>query len=350
MIPHSAKLTITPEILALVAELDEFKGSWRASGGVGPERLSALRRRAAVENIGASTRIDGGKLSDAEVGRVLSRIEHGRFAARDEQEVAGYAEVMTKILNHPAALEPSEEVIRQLHRDLLRYSTRDRHHRGEYKSTINHISAFDADGKEIIEPIETATPAATPRRMGELVGWLRTTLERQRLHPLLAIPLFTRELLAIHPFQEGNGRLSRLLSTLLLLRAGYTHLPFSALERATEQRGEAYYTALRASQRPLPDDTPLWHPWTIEFLRCLQEQKRCLESEIEQGRIAAESLPELSLLIMELAREHGQVTTGRIVKLLGANRNTVKKHLQSLVRSDHLSQHGHGKGTWYERR
>jgi Fic family protein len=340
-------LLITPEILALIAEIDEFKGAWRALGSLAPERLSALRRVATVESIGSSTRIEGSKLSDAEVERLLANLDIKSFASRDEQEVAGYAQVMETLFAHFDAIDLTENHITQLHRDLLAFSGKDERHRGAYKTLANHVSAFDADGKELGVIFETATPFETPQRMAELVSWTRSALIEKTLHPLLAIAVFTVVFLEIHPFQDGNGRLSRALTTLLLLRSGYAYVPYSSLESVIEHSKEGYYLALRQTQKTIRTATPNWQPWTVYFLRALQQQKRRLEKKIERERLVMGTLPELSLQIIDAIKERGRITIGDIVNLTGANRNTIKKHLASLVEAKHVSQHGTGKGTWY---
>ncbi|MET0107872.1 MAG: DUF977 family protein [Candidatus Thiodiazotropha sp.] len=342
-------LNITREVLSLVAELDEFKGAWRALGKLAPERLSALRQVATIESIGSSTRIEGSKLSDREVDRLLRNIEIKKFETRDEQEVAGYAEVMETVFAHADSIDLTENHVKQLHRDLLVYSTKDDRHRGEYKTNTNHVMAFDADGKEIGIVFETATPFDTPRLMTELIAWTRKALEKKQLHPLLIIAVFTVVFLEIHPFQDGNGRLSRMLTTLLLLRNGYAYVPYSSLESVIEQTKEGYYMALRGTQGTIRTATPDWQPWVMYFLRALQKQKARLETKIAREKILLDKLPELSVQILELAKEHGRLTIGQIVEITGANRNTVKKHLQVLVAAGHLTQHGIGKGTWYGR-
>ncbi|MET0072506.1 MAG: DUF977 family protein [Candidatus Thiodiazotropha sp.] len=342
-------LIITREILSLIAELDEFKGAWRALGTLAPERLSALRRVATIESIGSSTRIEGSKLSDREVDRLLSNIEIKKFETRDEQEVAGYAEVMETIFTHADDIDLTENHVKQLHRDLLVYSDKDERHRGEYKTNSNNVMAFDAEGKEIGVVFETATPFDTPRLMAELVIWTREALEKKQLHPLLIIALFTVVFLEIHPFQDGNGRLSRVLTTLLFLRSGYVYVPYSSLESVIEQIKEDYYLALRSTQGTIRTDTPDWQPWVIYFLRAMQTQKARLETKIARERILVDKLPQLSVQILELTKQHGRLTIGQIVAITGANRNTVKKHLQALVAAGHLTKHGIGKGTWYGR-
>ena len=197
---------------------------------------------------------------------------------------------------------------------------------------------------------ETATPFDTPRLMSELVEWTKKTLEEDLLHPLLVTAIFTVVFLEIHPFQDGNGRISRILTTLLLLRCGYTYVPYSSLESVIEKTKESYYIALRRTQGTIRSDSPEWQPWIIYFLRSIQQQKKNLEKKIERERLVIDKLPELSVQILELAKEHGKITIAQVVTITSANRNTVKKHLQSLVSANHLEQHGAGKGTWYGRK
>ncbi len=340
-------LRITPEVLSLVAEVDEFKGLWRAIGKIAPERLSRLRRVATIESIGSSTRIEGASLSDRDVEKLLSNLAIGTFATRDEQEVAGYAAVMETVFQSFKVIPPTENHIRQLHRDLLAHSTKDERHRGEWKTLANHVEAFDADGRSLGVVFATASPFGTPRLMAELVEWLRAQEENKRLHPLLVIAVFVVVFLEIHPFQDGNGRLSRILTTLLLLRAGYAYVPYSSLESVIEQSKEGYYLALRRTQGTIRTATPDWNPWIVFFLHALQRQKRRLEAKIERERVILGALPELSVAILELARERGRVTVMEAARVTGSSRNTVKDHLKALTEAGHLVQHGAGRGTWY---
>src|ERR1700676_3230936 len=183
-------IEITPELLALIAEIEEFKGAWRALGTLAPERLNALRRVATIESIGSSTRIEGSKLSDRDVERLLANLEIKSFASRDEQEVAGYAQVMELIFRAYQEIPLTKNHIRQLHRDLLAYSSKDERHRGSYKTNSNSVAAFDADGRQIGIVFETATPFETPNLMAELIAWLNEAREIGRMHPLLVIGVF----------------------------------------------------------------------------------------------------------------------------------------------------------------
>ncbi len=340
-------LQITPEILALVAEIDEFKGTWRALGTLAPDRLSALRRIATIESIGSSTRIEGSKLSDREVERLLTNLEIKSFATRDEQEVAGYAEAMELVFRSWEDITITENHLKQLHRDLLVHSEKDERHRGSYKTGPNNVVALDENGKQIGIVFETATPFDTPRLMTELVTWAAEATDEKRLHPLLVIAIFTVVFLAIHPFQDGNGRLSRILTTLMLLRAGYIHVPYSSLESVIEQSKEGYYLALRQTQGTIRTDHPNWEPWLLFFLRALQQQKQRLAKKIEREKMVVSNLPEHSVRILDHAREHGRVSIGEMVRLTGVSRNTFKEHFRQLVEKGYLSKQGGGRSTWY---
>ena len=344
---NTDSLTISPEILALIAGIDEFKGAWRALGVIAPERLQALRKVATIESIGSSTRIEGAKLSDREVERLLSRLEIKSFATRDEQEVAGYAEVMDLVFQSYAEIALTENHIRQLHRDLLRYSTKDDRHRGSYKTAPNHVAAFDEQGSRIGVVFETASPFETPMRMAELVAWAQWSQAEKRLHPLLTVAIFVVVFLEIHPFQDGNGRLSRILTTLMLLQAGYVYVPYASLESVIEQSKERYDLALRQTQTTISGGRPDWQPWILYFFQALERQKSHLAVKIERERLLVARLPELSVRILDLAREHGRVSAGDMVRLAGASRNTLKQQFRQLVERGYLIRHGGGRTTWY---
>jgi len=340
-------LQITPEVLSLITRIDEFKGAWCALGMLAPDRLSALRRVATIESIGSSTRIEGSKLTDREVERLLSKLAIQKFETRDEQEVAGYAKLMDLVFSAWQDIPFNENHLKQLHQILLEHSLKDERHRGNYKTSSNSVVAFDENGKQIGIVFETATPFDTPRLMAELMAWVDEEREKAALHPLLVIALLVVVFLEIHPFQDGNGRLSRALTTLLLLQAGYAYVPYSSLESMIEANKEAYYLALRQTQGTIRSDTPNWLPWLLFFLRSLAEQVRRLEKKIEREKIVLAALPSLSLQIVEFAREHGRITMAEAIKLTGSNRNTLKQHFRNLIERGHLEQHGGGRGAWY---
>ena len=340
-------LDITNTVLKLISELDEFKGAWQAIGRIAPERLSGLRHVATIESIGSSTRIEGAKLSDRKIEQLLSSLETQSFANRDEQEVAGYAAVMETVFENARDIPLTVNYIKQLHGQLLRYSDKDTRHRGEYKTLSNSVEAFTPEGESTGVIFQTASPFDTPRLMDELIDWTDNAITEQSLHPLLITAIFTVVFLEIHPFQDGNGRLSRILTTLLLLKAGYAYVPYSSLESVIEQNKEGYYLALRQTQRTIRTETTDWQPWVIYFLKALSKQKEKLEAKIKRERIIIGDLPALSVEILEIAREHGRVTVNDAVKATQTSRNTIKDHMKTLHNNGLIERHGAGRGTWY---
>ncbi len=344
-----AQTQITPELLRLISDIDEFKGRWTALGNLAPERLSALKRIATIESVGSSTRIEGVKLGDDEIERLLAGLEVRSFWTRDQQEVAGYADLMALIYESHAHVQLTENAIAQLHGILLKHSDKDQRHRGHYKTLPNNVEAFDASGRSVGVIFETATPFDTPRQMAALVAWTCDALTENVQHPVLVIAVFVVRFLAIHPFQDGNGRLSRALTTLLLLRSGYDYLPYCSLERVVEDSKEEYYVTLRRAQATLDGDESRLIDWLTYFARTLQRQKDGLARKVEAERLMAPLAP-LSEQLLAIVREHGRVTVRDANALTGANRNTIKNHLSKLVTAGRLVRYGRGRGTWYGHR
>jgi Fic family protein len=345
------KLTFGPDLVKLIAEIDEFKGRWEALKSFSPDRLNALRKVATIESVGSSTRIEGAKLTDAEVEDLLSQaLSIKSFKTRDEQEVAGYAEAMDLVLGAYEDLRITENHIRQLHQTVLRHSSKDERHRGSYKSLSNNVVAFNVDGAQIGVVFETATPFDTPREMEALVAWTRKAIEEEAHHPLLIVAVFIVTFLAIHPFQDGNGRLSRVLTTLMLLRAGYAYVPYASLERVIEDNNDLYYKALRRTQTTLKGDAPDWEPWIGFFLRSLKKQKDRLAARLDHERASQasdDSLPDLAREVLKALRAQERLTIGEIAEITGANRNTIKVRLRELVAAGRVRQHGKARATWY---
>jgi len=378
-----AALYITPEILRLVAEIDECKGAWKALGMLPQERLVALRRVAAIESIGSALRMerrlearmvggalqDGvavagvlhggadGALQDGAVERLLDHFD-GSFVTRDEQDVLGYAQTLEQVWESFAQHPLTEDRIRQLHRDLLRHSPKGKWHRGHYKTSANSAGNQEAG-------FEPATPLAAPYRVRELVEWAQTALNSERrtapdgenratpdsasMHPLLAISIFTATFLLIQPFQEGNTRLSCILTAFLLLRSGYAYAPYGSLENVMEHSGDDYSRALRQAQGT-KRATPDWQPWLLCFLRALHRHMRRVEQKMEREHRILAALPELSLRIVEHVRENGRATLKDMTILTDASRNTLKGHLRRLAASGRIVMRGKGRGVWYSLR
>lgn len=340
-------LRASHEVLQLIAEIDEFKGRWEALKTLSPERLRALRHVATIESIGSSTRIEGVKLTDRQIETLLANLQRRAFKSRDEQEVAGYAEAMDLLFQSWEELTLTENHLKQLHAVLLSFSAEDEYHRGHYKRTPNNVVAYDRDGKEIGVVFETTSPFQTPLEMQQLVEWTNQALTGKLMHPLLVNAIFVVRLLAIHPFQDGNGRLSRILTTLLLLRGGYAYVPYASLESVIEENKNLYYAALRKTQRTLKHAKPDWETWILFFLRCLKKQKDNLTEKLERERIALQAMPPVSLTILKLLREHERLTISELARLTGANKNTLKVRLRELTRDGQIAKHGQARATRY---
>ena len=340
-------LAITPELLRLISEIDEFKGSWRALNTQSPERLEALRHVATIESIGSSTRIEGSRLSDSEIEALLSNSASQSFESRDEQEVAGYAEVMETIFDSFNEIPLSENYVKQLHAMLLRHSNKDDRHRGEYKTHTNHIEAFDVAGKSLGIIFEATSPFDTPREMQDLILWTQETLEDGAYHPLIVTAIFKVTFLAIHPFQDGNGRLSRVLTTLILLKAGYSYIPYSSLESIIEKNKDAYYLALQRTQKTIKSNKIDWLPWLQFFLTCLKRQKDHLQVKTDAAGDYTH-LPHESMLIMQYVDRNKRITLAEAEKIITTiAKPTIKKRLYQLVDNELLVKHGKARGTWY---
>jgi Fic family protein len=343
----SKDLNITPEMLLLITELDEFKGAWRALGNLAPDKLLQLQKVATIESIGSSTRIEGSRLTDLQVEGILSGLQVQKFDTRDEQEVAGYAELMNTIFLHYNDIPLSESFIQQLHQTLMKYSDRDQWHKGQYKQLPNHVVAVDANGQEIGVVFETTSPLDTPAQMGMLVADTQTAFTEGLLHPLLIIAMFIVRFLAIHPFQDGNGRLSRALTTYLLIKSGYKYVPYSSMEAVIEQEKKGYYLSLRQTQMTLQLPQANWQPWVIFFLKSLKRQKDNLEIKVTREHILLNEQPETARFIIDILRSRGRVTVGELEKLTNESRHNLKRHLEKLVKSGQIKLNGIGKGAWY---
>jgi Fic family protein len=335
------------EILNLISEIDEFKGKWQVLQNLSPERLRSLRHVATIESIGSSTRIEGVKLTDKQVETLLSNLKTYSFKSRDEEEVAGYAAACEMVFESWQEINITENHIKQLHSVLLKFSSKDVSHRGKYKTLSNNVVAFDEDGKEIGVVFETTSPFDTPFEMANLINWTNQTAEIKQIHPLLIIAAFIVCFLAIHPFQDGNGRLSRILTTLLLLKFGYEYVPYISLENIIEDNKDLYYNALRQTQKTMREDKTDWEKWLTFFLKCLKKQKDKLAAKLVREKILAEKLSKLSTEIVSLLKSHEKLGISELKTLTNANQNTLKVRLRELVSNNFIMQSGKGKSTFY---
>ena len=336
------------ELTRLLGEIDEFKGLWRKLGEIRAERLASLRQVTTIESAGSSTRIEGAQLSDDDVARVLQGLRVDSFRERDEAEVRGYAELLQTIFDHYADIPLTENHIKQLHKILLEHVEKDERHRGEYKKLENHVEARHPDGRvEII--FRTASPFDTPRLMADLVAGTNEALGGEESHPLVVIARFIIEFLAIHPFQDGNGRLSRALTALLMLRAGYEYVPYASVERVVEEHKIEYYHALRTSQTAMLRDPSSFGVWLLFFLRVLQAQKRILAGKLDVERSMVR-LKDVQLRVLEFVERRGRATATEAASAIGVPPRAARYHLAMLVERGLLEAHGERKGRYYTRR
>ena len=354
---NEKNIKITSQMLSQIAEIDSFKGAWTRSALLEKEQLTKLRKISTIESVGSSNRIEGNKLSDEEVEKLLSRISINRksFKSRDEEEATGYAKLMDTVFDNYSIIPLSENYIKQLHQTLLQFVSKDERHRGEYKKLPNSVAAYDVDGKEIGIIFETASPFDTPRYMQELIDWTQRNLNDPYYHPLIIIGLFIVHFLAIHPFQDGNGRLSRVLTILLLLKAGYSYVPYSSIESIVEAGKEGYYIALRQTQKNIfsENENIDYEPWLSYFLTILQKQKRHLESKIEvmlkdETKLDPKyKLSKNARMILDLFNDKPEWSVTDISNTLKLNINTTAKTVKMLVENGYITKHGTTKGAWY---
>ncbi|MBA5249092.1 MAG: Fic family protein, partial [Gammaproteobacteria bacterium] len=339
-------LNITPELLNIIAELDEFNGGWKVKNNLNPDFLTHLRHVATIESIGSSTRIEGSKLIDSEIEILLSKVKKQSFAYRDEQEVAGYSEIMETIFSNFKQIKISENYIKQLHAILLRQSDKDVRHRGEYKKHSNSVEAFDELGESLGMVFETASAFDTPQKMQALVYWTRETLSDKSHHPLIVIAVFNLVFLAIHPFQDGNGRLSRALVSLLMLKSGYGYTPYSSLESVIEKNKEGYYIALQRTQKTLNSKVD-WQPWLTFFFRSLKRQKDHLKTKTDSVEKYSH-LPQECVIIMQYLEKHNRITIADATALITTiSKPSIKNRVSALVKLGLIVRNGKARATWY---
>ncbi|MEX1258032.1 MAG: Fic family protein [Gemmatimonadota bacterium] len=335
------------ETLRLLGEIDEFKGYWRKLKELRAERLGELRKVATIESSGSSTRIEGAELTDEQVAQVLSGLSVDAFSQRDASEVRGYGELLQAIFDSHETIPLEERFIQQLHSILLAHSERDAWHRGRYKKDQYHLEARHPDGRvEVL--FHTSSPFETPGRMAELIAATEAARELGEVHPLVVVARFIVEFLAIHPFQDGNGRLSRAVTTLLLLRAGYEYVPYASLERVVEDNKTAYYAALRSSQVAMRDAPTAYGAWLLFFLRSVRAQQKNLLAKLDVERSMVR-LSEVQQRILDMVDDHGSVTSSVVAGTLDLPPRTVRYHLDVLIRHGLVVPRGEKRGRTYQR-
>lgn len=342
-------IKINQEMLNIISEIDQFKVYWETLKNTNLSKLNNLHKIATIESIGSSNRIEGNKLSDIEVEKILNNINLNSFQNRDEQEVLGYAKLMNCIYNEYEYISFSENYIKQLHKILLSFFQKDEFHKGEYKKISNSVSAFDPNGKEIGIIFKTDSPFETPIKMKQLFQFMNERMKDKTIHPIILIGVFIVHFLAIHPFQDGNGRLSRAITTLLLLKFGYSYVVYSSIETVIEENKSAYYISLRTTQKTF-SETPDYTSWLTFFLQSLKRQKIRLENKINKQNVSNNfNLPLLASKILYQFNEKNIWTTAELSEVLKIKNITIKKNLAYLVKNGLIKKNGSTRGAWYEK-
>ena len=339
---------IPAEIWTKIAQVDELKGQWTGGVHLSPQVLGRLKQSVLVTSTGASTRIEGAHLSDEDVEKLMRGISIQKFSDKDKQEVRGYYELLQNVFESWKRIRFSESTIKHLHRELLKYAEKDKRHRGEYKKTENKVHMIDRSGKSVAVLFDTTPAYLTPKEMQELVEWTQGSLEKGKIHPLLVIGNFLVEFLMIHPFQDGNGRISRVLTNLLLLQRGYLYMPYVSHEKLVEDNKTDYYMALRKSQKTLKTGNEDIAPWLDFFFSIILEQSKRAVALLSKEAIEKLFSPK-QLLVLEYFQKVDEVTPGGLSKKLKIARPTVNQILTRLMEFKKIERMGLGRSTRYRR-
>lgn len=327
--------------------LDTFRGSWKTRSNLQGQYLKELRWIATIESTGSSTRIEGAKLKDKEVEKLLASVKITKFESRDQQEVVGYYNALEVVQENFADIEISERYIHQLHGILLKHSEKDQAHRGKYKKSSNKVVANYPDGTQQVL-FDPTPPHLTQPEMLQLLGWLDQRMEKLDMHPLVITAGFVYEFLSIHPYKDGNGRLSRLLTTLLLMKQDYQFIQYVSFENLIEASKEEYYRVLIAGQKDRYQDSERIDAWVLFFIQCIITLTKKLEIKYDTYSKLKTALNKRQQHVLEFVKGNEPAQIGDIAKVLkNFSRNTLKKDLIYLVQEDLLIKTGNRKGTRY---
>jgi Fic family protein len=341
---------IYQQIIKQLSIIDRFKGNWEIINLKHSKHLKELRKIATIESIGSSTRIEGATLSDSEVEKLLKSVKITKLETREQQEVIGYYEALQIILDNYKAIPIKEAYLHQLHGILLKHIHKDQTHKGKYKSLSNQVVANYPDGtKRTI--FRTTEPHLTPKEMESLLSWLEIRFEASDLHPVMITATFIYEFLSIHPYQDGNGRLSRLLTTLILMKQGYEFTQYISFEHIIEERKEEYYRSLMDGQKNRYNNNEKIDKWILFFLDCMVTLIKRLEKKYETFTKLEKELNERQKEVLKFIEETKIVSISDVEKAFkNQSRNTLKKDLIYLVNEGLILKTGQLKGTKYHYR
>ena len=335
------------QILKLISFIDAFKGKWNIVEQRENMYLKELRKIATIESIGSSTRIEGAQLTNEEVKELLENMEIKKLKTRDQQEVIGYYDVLEIIYESYAEIPISKNYIQQLHQRLLKHSTKDERHRGNYKNLSNKVVANYPDGIQKVI-FNTTEPHLVESEMVDLIDWTNKQIELKEIHPLIIIGLFIYEFLSIHPFQDGNGRLSRLLTNLLLLKNDYQFIQYISFENLVEQKKKSYYEALMDGQKDRYTDNEHINSWIIFFLSSLETLIQRLEQKYDVFKSKGGYLNDRQKKIKEFIEDNQPIKLSDLTKEFpGITVHTLKKDLQYLKTEQIIDLIGKNRGAIY---
>ena len=339
--------SIPNSIWSKITMIDELKGHWVGASNLSPYILGRLKKSVLITSTGASTRIEGSQMTDEDIEKMLRGLSMQTFSNRNKQEVRGYYELLQNVFDSWEKLSFSEGAIKHFHQELLKYTDKDAHHRGEYKHGENKVEMIDAKGNSIGILFDTTPAYLTPKEMQELVEWTKQELENKKYHPLLIIGNFIVEFLNIHPFTDGNGRLSRILTNFLLLKEKYLYMPYISHEKLIEDSKPEYYFALRKSQKTLKTDKSDIVAWLDFFLDILLNQSQMAIKLLSQESIEKLLSPN-QLKVWEYLQGVDKVTPGEIAKRTRVARSTVSQSLDKLMEFKKIERIGLGSTTRYK--
>lgn len=339
---------IPTNIVSKIAKIDELKGQWISGARLSPQVLGRLKRAVLITSTGASTRIEGARLADADIEKLMRGLDIQKFTNRDKQEAKSYYELLENVFNSWKGLNFNESLIKHFHKELLKYAEKDQRHRGEYKKEENKVHMIDEAGQSIGILFDTTPAYLTPVQMRDLVEWTQKTSKDNKYHPLLVIGNFLVEFLKIHPFSDGNGRLSRVLTNLLLLHAGYLYIPYVSHEKLIEDNKPDYYIALRKSQKTIGSKEENIAAWLDFFLEVVLKQSQMAVELLSKENIE-KILSEKQLIIWKYIETVKETSTGNIIKNTNVARPTVKQALEVLLKLKKIERIGLGRGARYRK-
>jgi Fic family protein len=338
---------IFQQIMKQLSVIDSFKGSWEAIELSNSKHLKELRKIATIESIGSSTRIEGATLTDKEVEKLLKSVKITKLTTREQQEVVGYYEALEIILENFGEIPLTQSYLHQMHGILLKHSHKDQTHKGKFKNLSNQVVANYPDGTQRTI-FRTTEPHLTSSEMEALLSWVNERFEKADMHPVMITAAFVYEFLSIHPYQDGNGRLSRLITTLLLMRQGYEFTQYVSFEHIIEERKSDYYRALMDGQKNRYKEEEKIDKWVLFFLDCLVTLIKRLEVKYEIYSKLKKDLNERQQDVLGFVKKQQKVQMSEIVEAFKKHsRNTLKKDVAYLVNEGLILKTGERKGTRY---